>query len=183
MKNKSLRRTQRRGGKSGKLIPAGTDSISYLFVCLCLRWAVEHLWCVFAKSFLTDTFQHETLSAADEDGVYNGVITQVEMAQFGWNVIKEISQQLNCCASPPSTWLWCCLYFARLGPLSTMSGDIFCHTFCYIMWMSHSFHIFPIKSRKADAASKTGDYMSGEEGSCAIWRECNQRILAKYDQM
>ena len=31
--------------------------------------------------------------------VYNGVITQVEMAQFGGNVIKEISQQLNCCAS------------------------------------------------------------------------------------
>ena len=83
-----------RGVKSGKLIPAGTDSISYLFVCL--RWAVEHLWCVFAKSFLTDTFQHETLSAADEDGVYNGVITQVEMAQFGGNVIKEISQQWNC---------------------------------------------------------------------------------------
>ena len=51
----------------------------------------------------------------------NGVITQVEMAQFGGNVIKEISQQLNCCASHNLTVLSLCPLIAGPSHYVTLS--------------------------------------------------------------
>ena len=73
-----------------------------VFVCLCHRWVVVHAHQKFphrqtkCTSSISTPVRNNISISPQMTTVYNGVITQVEMAQFRGNVIKEISQQWNC---------------------------------------------------------------------------------------